>query len=98
MARPKIEIDENFETAMICALRYCHPRQSYMPGLIIDYIYPMLQKLSIRFLTIALKDIESAKDFPGLGDPKVDTPKWEWFADELQKELDRREANKNWGW
>lgn len=43
----KIEIGkESFGTLCICAIRYCHGRQTYMPGLVQEICAGHLKELS----------------------------------------------------
>ena len=46
----KLEIDD-FGTLAICAIRYCHGRQTYMPDLVQDIIRQHLRELSDQDLT-----------------------------------------------
>ena len=36
----KINLNDDFETILICAERYALGRQTYMPKLVVDYITP----------------------------------------------------------
>lgn len=68
---------DDFESVLICALRYCLGRQTYMPSIIIAFVRPMLSALSIRALSVIVRDIENAKGgVHGLGDPNIDEPLW----------------------
>ena len=84
-----IEIDEDFETILICAERYAIGRRSYMPRLVIGYITPLLPSLSIRALAVLEKDISSAD---GYGDEKIDRPDWMKFLTAVRAELSRKRA------
>ena len=75
-----IEINEDFETILICAERYALGRKSYMPMLVINYITPMLPRLSKKTLAILKNDIESAS---GWGDEKIDKPCWMKFLADI---------------
>lgn len=54
---PSVPIDENFESMMISALRYALGRKSYIVGLTIDYLTPLLPSLSDGALTVMECDI-----------------------------------------
>ena len=45
-----VEIDKNFETILLCAVRYAIGRQTYMPSMVIDYITPLLSHLSYNII------------------------------------------------
>lgn len=79
---------DDFESVLICALRYCLGRQTYMPSIIIAFVRPMLSALSIRTLSVIIRDIENAKGgVPGLGDPNIDEPMWLDFLNVAKTEL-----------
>lgn len=40
--------NNDFGAVLICAVRYCIGRQTYMPGLVIDFIRPLLSKLDSK--------------------------------------------------
>lgn len=86
-----IEIDKNFETILLCAVRYAIGRKSYMPSLVIDYIIPLLPYLSDNILRlIADEIIEYGAYEGGLGDEKIDRPYWEQFLRKIRVEMERR--------
>lgn len=55
-----VSINEDFGTILICAVRYALGRQSYMPGLVQDYIRPILPSLDKKTLSVMQRDIEEA--------------------------------------
>lgn len=84
---------DDFESVLICALRYCLGRQTYMPSIIIAFVRPMLSALSIRALSVIVRDIENAKSgVPGLGDPNIDEPLWLNLLNATKAELERRKG------
>ena len=85
----QINIDEDFETILICAERYALGRMSYMPHLVIGYITPLLPSLSIRALAVLERDVSSAD---GYGDEKIDRPDWMKFLTAVSAELARKRA------
>ena len=87
----KIELThEDFATLAICAIRYCHGRQTYMPSLVQGIIRPHLQDLNDRDLSVMLHDCEDMRDFD-FGDPMIDRPHWERWNKDLKKEKERRD-------
>ena len=86
-----VEIDKNFETILLCAVRYAIGRQTYMPSLVIDYITPLLSHLSYNTLGLIANDItEYGKYYGGLGDDKIDRPYWLNFKRKILAEMERR--------
>lgn len=82
---------DDFESVLICALRYCLGRQTYMPSIIIAFVRPMLSALSIKALSVIVHDIENAKGgVPGLGDPNIDEPLWLNLLNVAKAELEGR--------
>jgi hypothetical protein len=81
------EIDRDFETILICAVRYALGRRTYMPRLVIGYITPMLPMLSKMTLSVMEKDVMFEGD---LGDEQIDKPSWMQFLKDIQKELKKR--------
>ena len=86
-----VEIDKNFETILLCAVRYAIGRQTYMPSMVIDYITPLLSHLSYNTLGLIANDItEYGKYYGGLGDDKIDRPYWLNFKRKIIAEMERR--------
>lgn len=84
--------DEDFGAVLNCAVRYCLGRKTYMPGLVIDYITPLLPKLDDRTLWCFERDILEAKESYGcgLGDKNIDEPKWIDFLEKVKEERGKR--------
>lgn len=81
-----VPINEDFGTILICAVRYSLGRQTYMPGLVQDYIRPMLPYLDQRTLLVMRRDIEEAAMRPGeLGDEEIDRPGWMRFLEAVKE-------------
>lgn len=60
---PTIPITDNLETILICAVRYACGRNTYMPGLVQDYIIGTFGgKLKKSTLEIMQRDIEEQID------------------------------------
>ena len=60
--------NNDFGAVLICAVRYCIGRQNYMPGLVIDFIRPLLPKLDSKTLTVMERDIIEAAGKDGRTD------------------------------
>lgn len=90
--------NDDFGTILNCAVRYACGRRSYMPGLVIDYITPLLPQLNDKTLWCFDQDLTEAKYTGGYGDPKVDEPKWKWFHEAVRAERTKRghELYKSW--
>jgi len=81
---------QDFATLCICALRYCHNRQSYMPDLVRSIIRPHLHELADHDIYIMIHDCEYQEQMHLYGDEKIDKPGWIAWKKELKKELERR--------
>ena len=82
-----VEIDEDFCTILICAIRYCLGRQTYMPILVIGFIRPLLPHLDDKTLIIIENDIKTAESY---GSETIDSPRWLRFLSEVEEEICRR--------
>ena len=91
------EIDDDIKTIAICAVRYAIGRQTYMPGLVIDFIRRHPEIVDEKVRVVMLRDIEendriNEYDMPdgttlrvdGLGSTIIDRPGWERFRDWLK--------------
>ena len=85
-----VEINKDFETILICAVRYAIGRKSYMPSMVIDYTTPLLPYLSDNTLKTMAEDITDKDYLGGLGDEKIDRPYWEQFLREIRLEIGGR--------
>lgn len=85
-----VECDENLETMLICAERYACGRQTYMPSIVIDFITPLIPKLSDKTLTVIRNDIGDASVYRNLGDSYIDAPLWLKLYRCIENELKRR--------
>ena len=82
--------DDNFGTVVNCAVRYALGRRSYMPGVVVGYISPMVENLSTKTLWCLKRDINEAATHDNLGDPNIDAPLWLRLLEDVKKELIRR--------
>ena len=85
-----VEIDKNFETILLCAVRYAIGRQTYIPSLVIDYITPLLSHLSYNTLGLIAAEIIDHSYDGGLGDDMIDRPYWLAFKKKILAEMERR--------
>ena len=86
-----IEINKDFETILLCAVRYAIGRQTYIPSLVIDYITPLLPYLSEDVLKLIANEITEHDTYEGgLGDEKIDKPYWEQFLRKIRLEIGGR--------
>lgn len=83
-----VEIDEDFCTILICAIRYCLGRQTYMPSLVTDVIRPLLPHLDDKTLRAMRADITVAESF---GNETIDKPVWMRFLSDIEQEIELRE-------
>ena len=82
--------DKDFGALLICAVRYCLGRHTYMPGLIIGYITPLLPHISDNTLRCIETDLSQPDLYNGFGDKKIDEPIWIKFRCDIQEELQER--------
>ena len=85
-----VEINKDFETILLCAVRYAIGRKSYMPSMVIDYITPLLPYLSYWILGLMAAEIIDHNYEGGLGDEKIDRPYWEQFLRKIRLEIGGR--------
>ena len=86
-----IEIDKNFETILLCAVRYAIGRQTYIPSRVIDYITPLLPYLSEDVLKLIADEIIGRYTYEGaLGDEMIDHPYWIDFLQVIRFEIGGR--------
>ena len=86
-----VEINKDFETILLCAVRYAIGRRTYIPSLVIDYITPLLPYLSEDVLKLIADEIIGRYTYEGaLGDEKIDRPYWEQFLRKIRLEIGGR--------
>ena len=81
---------EDFGTLAICAIRYCHGRQTYMPSLVRNIIAPHLPDLGDKDLIVMIEDCEFQERMKLYGDVRIDKPGWERWKELLIAEKKRR--------
>lgn len=89
----QITRDDDFGGAVLnCAVRYALGRSSYMPGLVMGVIRPMLKDCNTKTIAVFVQDVsewlERTKPETGFFDNYYG--EWKRFRDDAQKELDRR--------
>ena len=82
--------DKDFETILLCAVRYAIGRRTYIPSLVIDYITPLLSHLSYNTLGLIAAEIIDHSYDGGLGDDMIDRPYWLNFKKKILAEMERR--------
>ena len=82
--------NEGFGIILNCAARYALGRQSYMPGLVVDFITPLLPHVSNHALYVFDQDITDQKYCGGYGDPDIDEPVWIRFHEAVRAEETHR--------
>lgn len=76
--------NEDFGTLCICALRYCHGRQTYMPGLVQEIVSAHFEDLNPKALTVIANDERFQKDMEMWGD-NCDKINWQIFYRSLER-------------
>lgn len=90
-------MDDKFSVICLCAMRYALGRQTYMPGLVQEFIRAHILDIDNGTIEVMIRDIDEAdhirtyrtdSDTPytvdGLGDTKIDRPGWERFREFLK--------------
>lgn len=92
----KIEMSErDFATLCICAIRYCHGRQTYMPSLVQGIVKEHLSEIPDNDLTVMLNDCDFQAQFKLYGDEKIDKPGWLKWRETIEAEIERRKRENN---
>ena len=86
-------LNDDFGTLAICAIRYCHGRQTYMPELVRDIIAPHLPEVSDKDLTVMIEDCDFQERFKLYGDERIDKPGWIRWKELLIAEKGRRASD-----
>lgn len=83
---------EDFGKLCICAIRYCHGRETYMPSLVQEICGNHLKDISDKDLRIMLDDCHFQDSMNLYGDERIDKPGWLRWREKLLKELERRKV------
>lgn len=82
---------ENFGTLCICAIRYCHGRETYMPSLVQSICKAHLKEISDKDLAVMIDDCRFQRSMNLYGDKYTDKPEWiKWEATLLEEMRKRR--------
>ena len=85
---------DDFGTLAICAIRYCHGRQTYMPDLVQGIIRPRLKELSDKDLSVMIEDCDFQERMHLYGDERIDKPGWiKWREELIAERAERREVS-----
>lgn len=82
---------EDFGTLCICALRYCHSRQTYMPSLVQQIVMAHFKDLSDRDLKV-IADDEQFQTESNLWGDNCDKADWKNFYQILREWQTEREG------
>ena len=87
MKNKNLVINDDFESILICAVRYSIGRRTYMPSTVIRYITPLLSSLSSTTLFCMKRDVEEAEKENRLGDENIDKPLWISFKEKIEETI-----------
>ena len=82
---------EDFGTLCICALRYCHGRRTYMPGLVQEIVKEHFTDINDSSLKVIAEDKKFQSDMQLWGD-ECDRIDWEKFYSQLEAFMKTKEA------
>ena len=98
--------DPDFGTICLCAMRYALGRETYMPGLVQNYIRAHIKEIDSRAIQVMIRDICEADritshtlpdgreiKIDGLGDTQIDRPGWLQFMAFLKERERKDEAD-----
>lgn len=89
-----VEMDENFQEILVSAVRYALGRMTYIVGLTVDYISPLIKSLDMKYINIMIDDITGHSDL-GYG-MDMDEEEWGRLLSQLRAERERRLKNGNY--
>ena len=88
----RVNVNDDFESILICAIRYALGRKTYAAREVTEYITPFVDLLSDKTLGCIENDLKSVKDY---GDKEIDEPLWINFLNKVQAELLKRRTRSN---
>lgn len=88
--KPITLTEDDFGTLCICAIRYCHGRQTYMPRLVQGIVTEHLDQLSDKDIHVLMQDCKFQEQFNLYGDEHIDKPQWLEFRKTIEAECDKR--------
>ena len=88
-----VAVTQDFELMMISALRYAIGRESYMPGVTIDYIRYLIPQLSANTIYVMQLDIrETIVSYGRIKRQLYMEMEWIGLESELRKEYEKKKA------
>ncbi len=81
---------EHFGTLAICAIRYCHGRQTYMPSLVQGIVGAHLKEVSDKDLSVMIDDCDFQERMNLYGSDSIDKLDWLNWKKALLSERERR--------
>lgn len=87
-----VEMDDNFQEILVSAVRYALGRMTYIVGLTVDYIMPMIRNLDLKYINIMIDDIDRQREY-GMD---MDKDEWMKLLGQLRAERERRFKNGNY--
>lgn len=84
----------DFGTLCVCALRYCHGRQTYMPSLVQEIVKANIDKISDKDIRVMRDDCDFQQRFDLYGDTVIDKPGWIEWREFLDNEIIKRNEKK----
>ncbi len=87
-----VEMNENFQEILVSAVRYALGRMTYIVGLTVDYITPMIRNLDLKYINIMIDDIDRQREY-GMD---MDKDEWMKLLGRLREEKERRFKNGNY--
>ena len=84
---------DHFGCILNCAVRYALGRQTYMPGMVIEYARTPIPYISDKTLYVLDQDITEQKYRGGYGDKQIDEPLWMQFHQDVIAEENLRGVN-----
>ena len=82
-------MDKNFQEILVSAVRYALGRMTYIVGLTVDYIMPMIPDLETKYINIMIDDITYQGEYYDYG-MEMDGKDWMRLLAGLKAERDRR--------
>ena len=94
----QLNLSEKLEMLLIGAERYACGRRTYIVSETVNYLISILPKLSDHTLRVFKQDMDSTKQMAERSSDKIwgdecDLRDWMRFADSVEREIDRREAD-----
>lgn len=85
-----VELDDDFEIMLVCALRYAIGSRTYITKSCSDYVLPLVPRLSNKCLSNINRDFERFDDDCGDWGDDYDKANWMKLWDAVKKQLSLR--------